>query len=175
MNNNIYCFLSNNVKGIKACAKRLKIFKYLNSKANKNGIIFLQETHSSIDDEKKWQDEFNGSLFFSHDCTNSCGVAIGFCRNKNIEPTTIKVDKNGRIIILETSLLEEKFVLINFYNSNEESSQLETFSKLLSLIEEIDDFSTKKIILGGDFNLIFDRNLEAYGGNPSLKKKVLQN
>ena len=71
--------------------------------------------------------EFNGSLFFSHGCTNSCGVAIGFCRNKNIEPTTIKVDKNGRIIILETSLLEEKFVLINFYNSNEESSQLETF------------------------------------------------
>ena len=94
--------------------------------------------------KKKWQDEFNGSLFFSHGCTNSCGVAIGFCRNKNIEPTTIKVDKNGRIIILETSLLEEKFVLINFYNSNEESSQLETFSNLLSLIEEIDDFPTKK-------------------------------
>ena len=53
MNNNIYCFLSNNVKGIKASAKRLKIFKYLNSKANKNGFIFLQETHSFIDDEKK--------------------------------------------------------------------------------------------------------------------------
>ena len=72
-------------------------------------------------------------------------------------------------------MLEEKLVLINFYNSNEESSQLETFSNLLSLIEEIDEFSTKKIILGGDFNLVFDRNLEAYGGNPSLKKKVLQN
>ena len=52
MNNNNYCFLSNNVKGIKTSAKRLKIFKYLNSKANKNGNIFLQETHSSIDDEK---------------------------------------------------------------------------------------------------------------------------
>lgn len=165
--------MSNNVKGIKASAKRLKMFEYLNSKANKNGIIFLQETHSSIDDEKKWQDEFNGSLFFSHGSYNSCGVAIGFCGIKNIEPTTIKIDKNGRIIILETSLLEEKFVLINLYNSNEESGQLETFSKLLSLIDEIDDLSTKKIILGGDFNLIFDRNLEAYGGNPSLKKKSL--
>ena len=64
MNSNNYCFLSNNVEGIKASAKSLKIFKYLNLKANKNGIIFLQETHSSIDDEKKWQDEFNGSLFF---------------------------------------------------------------------------------------------------------------
>ena len=63
--------------------------------------------------KKKWQDEFNGSLFFSHGCTNSYGVAIGFCRNKNIEPTTIKVDKNGHIIILKTSLLEEKF-LLNF-------------------------------------------------------------
>ena len=68
-------------------------------------------------------------------------------------------------------MLEEKFVLINFYNSNEESSQVETFPNLLSLIEEIDEFSTKKIILGGDFNLKFDCNLEAYGGNPSLKKK----
>ena len=46
MNNNIYCFLSNNVKGIKVSAKRLKIFKYLNSKANKNGIIFYKKrTH----------------------------------------------------------------------------------------------------------------------------------
>ena len=70
--------------------------------------------------------------------------------------------------------MEETFVLVNVYNSNEESGQLETLSDLLALIEEIDEISTKKLILGGDFNLIFDCNLEAYGGNPTFKKKVLQ-
>jgi len=94
MNNNKYCFVSNNVKGIKASAKRLKMFEYLNSKANKNGIIFLQETHSSIDDEKKWQDEFNGSLFyFSHGSYNSCGVAIGFWELNILNQLLLKLTK----------------------------------------------------------------------------------
>ena len=39
----------------------------------------MQETHSSIDAEKNWQDEFKGPLFFAHGKTNFCGAAIGFC------------------------------------------------------------------------------------------------
>ena len=35
----------------------------------------------------------------------------------------------------------------------------------------VSDIKKKMIILGGDFNLIFDPNVEAYGGNPSLKKR----
>ena len=74
-----YNFISNNVKGIQASKKRLKLFEYLKQNINFNGFILFQETHSSLNDEKQWKDEFNGPLFFSHGKTNSCGVATGFC------------------------------------------------------------------------------------------------
>ena len=53
-----------NVKGIQTLQKRMKLFEYLKSYVGSNRFVFLQETHSSISDEKKWEDEFNGKLFF---------------------------------------------------------------------------------------------------------------
>ena len=52
MNGN-YNFISNNVKGIKASEKRLKLFEYLKNNIKDNGFIFLQETHSLSSDELK--------------------------------------------------------------------------------------------------------------------------
>ena len=63
MNGN-YNFISNNVTGIKASEKQLKLFEYLKKNINDNGFIFLQETHSLSNDELKWKDEFGGPLFF---------------------------------------------------------------------------------------------------------------
>ena len=70
-------FISNNIKGIQAVSKRIKILEYLKNCVTSNGFIFLQETHSSVKDEKVWSNEFEGQqLFFSHGNTNSCGVTI---------------------------------------------------------------------------------------------------
>ena len=33
-------------------------------KLNFNGFIMFQETHSSLNDEKPWKDEFDGPLMF---------------------------------------------------------------------------------------------------------------
>ena len=63
MNGN-YNFISNNVKGIKACEKRLKLFEYLKNNINDNDFIFPQATHSLSNDELKWKDEFGGPPFF---------------------------------------------------------------------------------------------------------------
>ena len=168
MNKNNCCFISSNVKGIKSSGTRIKVFEYLKQKINQNGFIFMQETHSSIDAEKNWQDEFKGPLFFAHGKKNSCGVAIGFCGNDELNIISKKCDDNGCILMLETTIFDEIFLLINLYNANLECDQLTTFSTLLKLVEEIDDTSNKKIILGGDFNLFQDCNLEAVGGNPSF-------
>ena len=80
-------FISNNFKGIQNSVKRIKSFEYLKSHVTENGFIFLQETHSCVNDEIRWRDEFNGELFFSYGKTNSCGIAIGFYGSKTIEPT----------------------------------------------------------------------------------------
>ena len=63
LKDNVITFISNNVKGIQTSQKRMKLFEYLKNYVATNGFVFIQETHSSIRDEKKWEDEFRGKLF----------------------------------------------------------------------------------------------------------------
>ena len=49
--------------------KCVKIFEYFKNKIGHRGILFLQETHFSIDTEKQWDDEFKDQLYFSHSKT----------------------------------------------------------------------------------------------------------
>ena len=100
-----YNFISNDVKGIQASKKRLKLFEYLQQNINFNGFILFHETHFSLNDEKQWKDEFNGPLFFSHGKTNSCGDLIDQ-----------KSNENGRILIIEAKINENNFIVINIYN-----------------------------------------------------------
>ena len=64
--------------------KRLKIFEYVKNNLHHNGFIFLQETHSSTQDEKQWKDDFKDPLLLSQVSRNSSGVAIRFCRLKSL-------------------------------------------------------------------------------------------
>ena len=55
MLSNGICFISNNVKGIQSFEKRIKIAEYLKKAIAPSAFIFLQETHSTILDEKTQQ------------------------------------------------------------------------------------------------------------------------
>ena len=57
-------FISNNVKGLQNSLNSIKIFEYLKNNLGSNGFLFLQETHSSLADEKKWADELKEPIFF---------------------------------------------------------------------------------------------------------------
>ena len=146
MNGN-YNFISNNVKGIKASEKRLKLFEYLRNNINDNGFIFLQETHLLLNDELKWKDDFRRPLFFSQGKSNSCRMAISYCRRGAFKVVNTACDKNGRFLILDAELNGTNVLLTNFYNSNTESEQLSTFSTLQKLLEKVDDYNKKKILI----------------------------
>ena len=45
ISSNNLTFLTNNVKGLQASKKRIKLIEYFKSKLNHNGFLFLQETH----------------------------------------------------------------------------------------------------------------------------------
>ena len=83
----------------------------------------MQENYSSLADEKKWADELKGPIFFSHGKTNSCGVAIGYIGNNKVDVLDKKIDKNGRILILDVMVDEINFVLVNIYNPNTKRSK----------------------------------------------------
>ena len=162
-------FITNNVKGLQLSKKRLNLFEYFRDKLSSNGILFLQETHSTINNKLKWKGEFKGALFFSHGKSNSCGVLIGFLGNKHFTVVHEFSDKNGRILILDVIFDDCEYLLINFYNANAEKEQLATLNDLEALLSKIDCFQSKRIIFAGDFNVIFDRRLDAKGGNPKIK------
>ena len=166
-------FISTNVKGIQKSEKRVKIFQYLKNSTSTNGFNFLRETHSSVDDEKRWCNEVNGNLYFSHGNTNSGGVAIRYVVSKSFVLANQTADKNGRLLLIEAIVDDVKFVLINIYNCITESQQLLTLTELHKILQNVDDIGNKNIITGGDFNFHFNSKLEAKGGKPTLKKKSI--
>ena len=82
-------------------------------------------------------------------------------------------DTSGRIVVLEIVFNDEKYLLINLYNDNNENDQLKTLDILDKLLDEHDIEGECHPIFGGDFNVIFDTLLDASGGNPTLKKRSL--
>ena len=82
-------------------------------------------------------------------------------------------DNDGRVLILDATINGSDYLLINFYNGNTEREQLTTIKNLNNLLKDFVDFHDKKVIFAGDFNLIFDKNLESAGENPLLKKHSL--
>ena len=172
MMNNL-SFISNNDKSLQAISKRIKIFEYLKNYVTSNGFIFLQETHSSVKDEKLWNDEFEGQLFFSHGKTNSCGVAIGFVAKKALNILNIKRANLGRILVIEVKIDQSAFVLINIYKANTDSEQLHTLNDLINIPENFEDIQNKSVVLGGDFNVILNPSLDLEVGKPVIKKKTI--
>ena len=151
--------LTNNVKGIHCKNKRHKIIQYFKSKINSTGFLFLQETHSTVRDEIEWKNDFKGEMF---------GNYLG---NKDIKIKNKLCDKEGRILILSISIDNQDLVLVNFYNSNLESEQLNKIQELNTMLTDLNVSQNDRIILGGDFNLFFSSKIESAGGNPVFKKK----
>ena len=55
-------FFTNNIKGLQSTKKRLKLFNFLKNKIGPKRILFLKETHSSLETEKKWNDDFKDKI-----------------------------------------------------------------------------------------------------------------
>ena len=84
MNNaNCLSFITNNIKEIQNNSKQLSVVEHFKNKLGNNGILFLQETHSTFDDENIWKNDFNVPVFYSHATSQSCGVLIAVFGNLN--------------------------------------------------------------------------------------------
>ena len=68
---------SMNVRGLKDQNKRIQVFSWLK---NRNASVFLlQETHSTLDSEKTWKDDWgNNEIYFSHGASNARGGLYSF-------------------------------------------------------------------------------------------------
>jgi exonuclease III len=169
-------FLSNivtlNGKGLLNHAKRKKMSLQLNYNTE---ILYLQETHSSTNTEKYFLNDFhmkNG--YFSHGTTAARGAAILLnikddFSNIMINNQKYLKDEAGRIVAIAIEVKDRKVGLINCYapNINESRSVRDGYLKYLDSLELILEQISNEcdiVVLGGDFNILLDRDLDAKGG-----------
>ena len=118
-NLNFSC-ISLNIRGLNKSIKCRKLFRWLHN--SKSDIIFLQETYSNPNIESYWRAEWGGNIYFSHGTKHSRGVMILF--RAAVKPDSVQVisDKNGRFLILNTTIDGEDFAFVNIYSPNDQNT-----------------------------------------------------
>ena len=167
--------LSYNTRGIGDEAKRKKIFNYTERNSSGKPIIFLQETHSTKQVENLWRHQWHGDMIFSHGTSNSKGCCIAFRYDLEYKLLSPEIsDENGRFIILHIEIQVTPYILINYYGPNSESAQVKVLERIASYLYDMEIDDSVHFVLGGDWNLIFDKTLDFMGGSPSLKYSSLK-
>lgn len=139
-----------NVNGIRHTPKRRAIFQDL--RTTRSDVIFLQETHSSLNDYKIWKSEWGGEAIFSHGRSNSRGVAFLFARGLDFKLLFQMADLEGRYLIIKIEIEGRTATLINIYapTQNFPAEQIQLIDK----IEEcLSDFEIQNAFMAGDLNI----------------------
>ena len=163
--------LSLNVRGIRSAKKRKALFMWLNER--KYDIIFLQETYCTVEVEDTWRTQWQGKLFSSHGTNHSCGVMVLVRSDLDFNLKSVEADVQGRYVLVEADVQGSNFLFVNVYAPNKVQEQCLFFDNLNKIIENfVIDKEQKKIVIGGDFNIALDSDLDCSGGNPSKKDSV---
>ena len=110
----IISVLSFNVRGIRERKKRRTIFRHLHV-AYPRHIILLQETHSSVNDESVWQNEWGSTIIFSHGTVHQAGVAVLMPRVFNGSIRERIAEDGGRIAGVSLTIDGHSLLVLGIY------------------------------------------------------------
>ena len=82
------------------------------------------------------------------------------------------LDTKGRYILIDAIVQGSDLLLVNIYAPNKVQEQCEFFSGLEKMVEEFNTSAEQNIVVGGDFNVAIDPDLDCSGGNPTKKDSV---
>jgi len=156
--------ISQNVRGLGNYSKRLKLFNYYSAKSD---IVMFQETHSIKQTNVEWSNNLSEwEILFSNGKSNSRGVCTAFKRNIGVNIICDINSVNGQFLITECKLNDLKVFLINIYapSTSLEKDYLSFLSNFKQNLEQAYD-NMSPIVMGGDFNYIFDYDKDRKGGN----------
>ena len=151
-----------NCRGLRDGTKRRSIFRWL--KTYHNGIILLQETHSTLDVEQTWRREWGGEICFCHGTNASKGVAILFPKHFHVEVNNCVKDDNGRMLLLDIEIDKLNMIIVNIYapTKDNEKDQITFIDMVANFLYDNMD---RNILVGGDFNVCLEPALDKSGGN----------
>ena len=151
--------------------KRRSIFRW--AKLHSCDVLFLQETHSTSEIEHIWRNEWYGTIVYSHGSSNSKGTAILFRKNLKIKDLDVLYKSpDGRIVFVKVEIEQRIHYLLNLYSPNVLNSQIQFYNQIKGLLvkyTKMDD----TIVMGGDYNIILDENLDKKDGITEKKEKVV--
>ena len=152
-----------NTRGLRNYKKRRKLGNWFNQK--KINVAFFQETHSSIADIQFWKTQFRGQCYFAHGSTNSKGVMVIIDYSNLVVKDTI-ADPNGRYILISADLDDCPYIFLNVYAPNNETEHVSFMNTISNLLVDNCLNPATSVIIGGDFNFVYNVNLDRSGGNP---------
>ena len=149
-----------NCNGLGNRNKRESVLNWL--KAKPENIFLLQETHSSIENEREWERVWGGTVYFCHGASNSTGVAILIKgRSPHIKVIRHKIVIDGRSHYIEIEIDGVNYCIANLYAPNNDDVTFYDNSFLEIFGRPRNDF----LIVGGDYNTVLDNNLDKMGGS----------
>ena len=105
--------MSLNALGIRDLHKRKSIFTWI--ERQKSDRTFLQETHSTPEIINDWKFQWRGEMILSHGPNHSREVLVLINEQLQHEIKTYTVIGNeGRYILLEMTIQESPFLLLNY-------------------------------------------------------------
>ena len=150
--------VSINARRIRSFEKRKAVFGWLMKQ--EADICFLQETYSTKEVERIWKHQWKGDMLFSHGFEHSRGVLILIKNTLEFELESAYHDSEGRFFLLKALVQDQKFIFLNIYAPNKTTEQIVFFDQIKHELDNVASNDDSKIILGGDFNVVLDPNLD---------------
>ena len=159
-----------NMNGAGAYEKQKDVLDFLRKK--KFDIIMLQETHWKTESENYIRSLWGYNCYISGVSTAKNGVAILFNNSFDYKVhNIIRDDINGRYIILDITIFENRYTITNVYGPSDKDNP-DFFSNLFHVINNV---GNQQMITGGDWNTILNpsvdaRNYLSYSSRPRNRK-----
>ena len=84
--------------------------------------------------EQEWKEDFHRQVFYSHGKANSFGVLTAYFWTEKVTLKKQQTDQEGCISILDVSLNDSEYILIDLYNTNTEKEQTKVLRNLFDNI-----------------------------------------
>ena len=136
-------FLSFNARGLRQSKKRRQLFAFIHRR--KPDISIIQESHSCINDESYWQNEWGGKAIFSHGSNTSRGVCILIKPSLDVEVIKSDVSPFGRFIIVDIKINDCIFTVVGIYAPNIDNPDF-----FCDISSRLNNFMGDTIIVAGD-------------------------
>ena len=149
-------FLSQNVRGLNDSFKRKKVFNNFKDKAD---IVFVQESHSTLNTEKIWKADWAGDIKYSHGTSAARGCMIMVKDSIDHSIDDCKVDQMGRYTMIKCNIQGQKMFLLNVYGPNNENEHNAFLGELSVSVKDFYDDDYYHMVFAGDWNFIENLSL----------------